>query len=95
MEKRLQTKIIKWLKEQGAYVIKTKPGMGTPVGCPDIFFFNGDAWGAFEVKAKENARFGPGQEATLDKLRSWNPDVYVVYPENWPAIQAQLSVSFF
>lgn len=95
MERKLQTKIVKWLKEQGAYVVKTKPGMGTPVGCPDIFFFFTQAWGAIEVKASETARFGPGQQETLQHLRDGNPDVYVAYPENWEFIKAQLSVAFF
>lgn len=95
MERRLQTKIIRWLKAQGAYVIKTRPGMGTPVGCPDIFFVYGKRWGVIEVKSSAGAHFQPGQEATLERLRDWNPTVYVVNPENWDIIKAQLSISFF
>jgi len=69
MEKALQTTIIKFLKAQGAYVIKTKPGMGTPTGCPDIIFLYEGAYGAIEVKAAANSPWQPGQEMTLTRLR--------------------------
>lgn len=95
MERRLQTKIIRWLKGQGAYVIKTRPGAGTPVGCPDIIFLFKNRWGAIEVKADERARWQPGQKPTLLFLRGQNDFVYKVYPENWDEIKSELSSGFF
>lgn len=86
----LQAKIIKWLKAQGVYVIKTKPGPGTPVGCPDIIGLYKDLWLAIEVKKGEDAPFQPGQQYTLDLLRKMNPWVYVANPENWETIREEL-----
>jgi Holliday junction resolvase len=95
MEKNLQTKIIKFLKEHHAYVIKTKPGLGTPVGCPDIIFLFEGAWGAVECKSGKSSPWQPGQEATLKKLNDWSPFVWKVYPENWLDIQKLLLKQFF
>ena len=94
MEVKLQSKIIKWLKSQGCYVIKTKPGPGTPVGCPDIIALYGDKFVAIEVKASNNASFRPGQQETLAFLRCYNRFVYVAYPENWPIIQNEIASQF-
>lgn len=94
-EAKLQAKIIKFLKEKGAYVIKTRPGPGTPVGCPDILFLCEGAWGSIEVKASKGARYQPGQEATLARLQEWSPFVYTVDPENWDLIRKELLLLFF
>ena len=95
MEKNLQSKIIKFLKEHKAYVIKTKPGPGTPVGCPDIIFLYEGAWGAIEVKASKNAKWQPGQLETGERLSEWSPFVYKAYPENWGEIKKELLSQFF
>lgn len=95
MERKLQSKIIKWLKEQGAYVIKPKAGPGVPVGCPDVIFLYGPQWGAIEVKASEYAPFQPGQQQTLAMMKMNNGWVYRVYPENWPQVQAELVAQLF
>lgn len=95
MEAKLQTQILRWLKSKGAYVIKTKPGPGTPVGCPDIVFLYEGAWGVIEVKADAKSPFRPGQRATLDRLDDWSPFVYIAYPEIWPQIKDELTVTFF
>lgn len=94
-EKQLQAKIIKWLKEKKFYVIKTRPGAGTPVGCPDIIAVFGDFWLAIEVKASDHAKFQPGQEITLELLRQHSDDVYVVHPDNWEDVQAKIDKHFF
>lgn len=94
-ESTLQAKIIKWLKSKGAYVIKTKPGPGVPVGCPDVVFIFEGAWGVIEVKSSKTAKVQPGQPETLLRLARWSPFVYKCYPENWPAIQTELSTLFF
>lgn len=95
MESKLQSNIIKWLKSKGAYVIKTKPGPGVPVGCPDILALYEGAWLALECKAAEKAKWQPGQQATLERLSEWSPFVYKVYPENWIDIQNILLTHFF
>lgn len=95
METKLQTQIIKFLKAEGAYVIKTKPGMGTPVGCPDIIFLYEGAWGAIEVKASVTSPWRPGQESTLRRLSGWSLFAYKAYPDNWPDIKDDLLRRFF
>ena len=88
-EAQLQTKIVKYLKSQGCYVIKTSPGPGTPVGCPDVIFLKDGFWGGLEVKASEKARFQPLQKQTIELLdaMSW---CKAVYPENWLIIRIEL-----
>lgn len=76
-------------------MLKTKPGMGTPVGCPDIIFLFEGAWGVIECKAGRTSGYRPGQKATLTRLKSWSPFVYIAYPENWPGIKAELLDRFF
>lgn len=94
MEAKLQSKIIKWLKSEGCYVIKTKPGPGISAGCPDIIALYGDKFIAIEVKATSTAPFRPGQQETLSFLRRYNRFVYVAYPENWPTIQNEIASQF-
>ena len=94
MESKLQTEIVKWLKINDCYVIKTRPGAGTPVGCPDIIALCRQKWLAIEVKADEHAKFQPGQKTTLQHLKSGNTFVYVANPDNWPAIKAEIIADF-
>lgn len=94
MEAKLQSKIIKWLKSQGCYVIKTRPGPGVPVGSPDIIALYGDKFLAIEVKASLAASFRPGQQEALAFLRRYNRFVYVVYPGNWEAVKAEVASQF-
>ena len=95
MEKKLQSKVIKFLKEQGAYVIKTKPGMGTPTGCPDVIALYKGNWAAIEVKSSPSSPYQPGQKATLDHLKSFNQFVYTAYPQNWDEIKIELLFYLF
>ena len=95
MERKLQTTIIKWLKSKGAYVIKTRPGMGTPAGCPDIIALYRWKHADIEVKSSATAPYQPGQEPTLNFLRRGNKFVYTAHPDNWPEIQAELEHDFF
>jgi Holliday junction resolvase len=90
-ESNFQSKIIKYLKDKGCYVIKTG-GLGTPDGCPDIIaLIDGGGWLALELKASKTAKFQPLQKATLKKLG----DMYFsrcVYPENWEKIKKELEM---
>ena len=88
-ENQLQSKILKWLRSKGAYVIKTQPGAGTPTGCPDIIFLKEGFWGAIEVKKYNTSKFQHLQEVTITKLNDWSWCV-VAYPENWSDIKQQL-----
>lgn len=88
-ESQLQAKIIKYLKDKGCYVIKTKPGVGTPVGCPDIIALCGGLWLALEVKGSATAKYRPLQETTLEMLDGWSY-AKTVFPANWWEIKADL-----
>lgn len=94
-ESKLQGGIIRWLKSEGAYVVKPRAGPGVPIGCPDIFFVYDGAWGFIEVKASMDADYRDGQEATLARLSNWSPFVYTVCPENWPQVKKELETLFF
>lgn len=89
MEAKTQSKLIKWLKDHGYFVIKTKPGPGVPVGTPDVFAVKEGFWCAFEVKASRNAPFQPLQKRKLEKLDAWS-FAKVVYPQNYDKIIAEL-----
>lgn len=88
-EARLQNKIVKYLRSKGFWVMKTRPGMGTPVGAPDIIALYEGWWLAIEVKSSATAPFQPLQKKTLEKLSEWS-HVWVAYPENWGSIRAEI-----
>lgn len=91
MEKKVQTKLIKYLKKKGCYVIKTQvDGRGlVPVGCPDVIALYEGWWGAFECKASAKAKFQPLQEYTIEKLNNWSIAM-VVHPDNIDEVISQL-----
>lgn len=90
-ESKLQSNIKKYLKDKGCYVLKTRPGAGTPLGCPDIIFMLEGFWGAIEVKANSKAGYKPLQEETLEKLDGWSW-ARRVDPISWPEVRAELEV---
>jgi Holliday junction resolvase len=89
MESQVQKRLIKYLKGKGCYVIKTKPGLGTPVGCPDVWAFLEGWWGAFECKATEKSPFQPLQKETIEKLDKWSTAT-VVHANNIDDVISQL-----
>jgi len=90
IESRLQTKVIKWLKEHDCIVIKLSATPGVPSGIPDVLFFADDGrWGFLEVKASPTAKFQPLQKKWIEKLDELGY-ASVVYPENWVDIQIEL-----
>lgn len=89
MEKDLQAKIIRKLKRKGAFVIKTQPGPGTPVGTADIFFCKEGFYGWIEVKRSKTAKFQPLQKEFLSKMDEWSW-ARVVYPDNYDATMLEL-----
>jgi Holliday junction resolvase len=88
-EASLQSKIVKYLKGKGCYVIKTRPGVGVPLGCPDLIFMLEGFWGAIEVKDKPTSSYKPLQEETLKKLNKWSW-TRRIDNESWPDAKAEL-----
>jgi len=90
-EKKVQQKLIKYLKKKGCYVIKTQvDGRGlVPVGCPDVIALYEGWWGAFECKGSAKAKFQPLQEVTIEKLNNWSIAM-VVHPDNIDDVISQL-----
>ena len=89
MERKVQSKLVKYLKSKGCYVIKTRPGPGVPVGCPDVIALHEGAWFAFEVKADEDSEFQPLQEKTIEKLDSWGL-AFIIHSDNYDEIIEEL-----
>jgi Holliday junction resolvase len=89
MEKSIQQKLINFLKTNGCYVIKTRPGPGVPVGCPDIIALYRGFWIALEVKASEKAKLGPLQLKTSERLSKMGYTRFV-YPANYEQIISEL-----
>lgn len=88
-ESKLQSEIIRYLKNKGAYVIKTRPQPGIPAGCPDIIFMLEGFWGAIESKASAKAPYQPLQKETLEKFNEWSWSK-TVYPSNWSDVKIEL-----
>lgn len=90
-ESKLQAEIIRFLKKKGCYVIKTSPGPGTPIGCPDIIALFEGCWIAIEVKASAKSSFRPLQKETIEKLSDWSW-CKAVTVDNWPEVKGELEV---
>lgn len=90
MEKKIQSEIIKWLKQQGCYVLNIQPVVGIPTGCPDVIFLKEGFWGALELKATEKSHKQPLQAETVKKLDDWSYCKFV-YPANWDEIRNELT----
>jgi Holliday junction resolvase len=88
-EKKLQSEIIKYLKDKGCFVMKCPAVAGIPTGTSDIFFCYEGFYGFIEVKRSKKAKFRPLQKEFLEQIAEWSW-AKAVYPENWPEIQAEL-----
>jgi Holliday junction resolvase len=88
-ESKLQSEIIKFLRKKGCYVIKTKPGAGVPMGCPDIIFMLEGFWGGIEVKATAKSIFQPLQKETIHKMNTWSY-ARVTHTGNWEEVRSEL-----
>lgn len=88
-ESKLQSEIIRFLKRKGFYVIKTQPGSGIPVGCPDIIALFEGCWIAIEVKADIKSSYQALQKETITKLDDWSY-AKTCFPQNWPSIKQEL-----
>lgn len=90
MERKLQLEVIGFLKSNGCWTMKTRPGMGTPVGTADIFFCKEGFYGWIEVKSGIKAPFRTFQQEFIKKMDDWSY-ARTVYPENWDSIRSELS----
>lgn len=91
MEAKTQSKLIQYLKTKGFYVIKTRPGPGVPIGCPDVLAFKEGFWCAFEVKASKTSKFRPRQKETVEKFNDWSY-ARVVYESNLAEIKKEVDL---
>jgi len=67
-EKALQSKIIRWLKDRGAFVVKQHGGVYTEVGIPDLVCCYKGRFIAFELKVKNNTTTKI-QDFKIDRIR--------------------------
>lgn len=86
-ESRFQSKVVKWLRQKGCYVIVTD---GLPVGVPDVVaLFNGGGWATLECKDSAKSKFQPLQKVTIEKLDKMYYS-RAVYPEIWDEVKSEL-----
>lgn len=75
-EKNNQSKIIKYLRKEGFYVIPLPRNSMTQAGIPDILAFNKNRHIFFEIKAKKGV-LREVQIVTINNLKKYS-EVYVV-----------------
>lgn len=92
LEKDLQAQIVKWLRSQGAIVLKYQQNATTRAAIPDLLMLKDGFWGAIEVKKNKSSPFRPGQKDVISKMdsMSWAKVVWGGKNSNWPEIQAEL-----
>lgn len=72
MEKKVQNRLIKFLRSKGCFVMKITVVPGIPTGTPDVWFFKEGFWGCAEIKGNEKSKFQPLQKETIEKLSQWS-----------------------
>lgn len=98
-ESAFQSKVTKWLRSKGCFVIVMSAVPGVPDGTPDVLaLIDGGGWAALEIKkespykldgsAKKGA-FQPLQQLTIKKLDAMYYS-RAVWPENWEKIKLEL-----
>lgn len=91
-ESNFQSKVVKWLRQKGCYVLTTTVHPGIPDGCPDIVaLIDGGGWITLECKTSKDAKFQPLQKATIAKLDRMFYS-RAVWPENWEEIKRELTL---
>lgn len=86
-EAKLQSEVIRYLKELGCVVAKMQAGPGVPVGMSDVFWCYKRLYGFLEVKDSKDAHRQPGQEPFIRMMQGWGVPAYFVYPENWGEVK--------
>jgi Holliday junction resolvase len=72
MEKKVQDKLIRFLKKHGCYVIKITVVPGVPTGTPDVFFCKEGFYGFAECKANSKSKFQPLQRERIAMFHEWS-----------------------
>lgn len=89
MEKKVQNKLIKFLRSKGCFVMKITVVPGIPTGTPDVWAFNEGWWGAFECKATAKSAYQPLQKERIEKFNQWSTGM-VVHSGNIDEVISQL-----
>jgi len=90
-ESNFQSKIVKWLRQKGCFVLILSAVPGVPDGMTDVLaLIPGGGWAALEIKASKRSKFRPLQKQTISKLDGMYY-ARAVYPENWEIIKAELT----
>ena len=90
-ESNFQSKVVRWLRQKGCYVLVLSAGPGIPDGMTDVLaLIDGGGWVALEIKKDAKAKFQPLQKPTIAKLDKMYYS-RAVYPENWEKIKAELT----
>lgn len=90
MEAKTQKRLIQFLRSKGAYVIKTRPGPGIPIGCPDVVFLHPALAGTIEVKSDSKSTYRPNQKETLERIKKMGYYSNTAHSENIDEIEAEL-----
>lgn len=93
LEKELQQKFIKSLREYGAFVWKLQENATTPAGEPDTIICYKGFYGFIEFKREEDSDFQPLQKEKLKKYQTWRPEIcaaYVVHKENYDEVMTEI-----
>lgn len=93
LEKELQKKFIKSLREYGAFVWKLQENATTPAGEPDTIICYKGFYGFIEFKRDETSEFQPLQKEKLKKYQTWRPEIcaaYVVQKENYDEVMTEI-----
>ena len=93
LEKDLQQKFIKSVREQGAFVWKLQENATTPAGEPDTIICYKGFYGFIEFKREGKSEFQPLQKEKLKKYQTWRPEIcaaYVVHKDNFDEVMAEI-----
>lgn len=90
-ESSFQSKVIKFLKQQGCFVMKVQAGPGVPKGTADVFFCKDGFYGFIECKQTKNSKKQPGQEPFIQKMNEWSYAKFAWPGKCWDGIKAELS----
>lgn len=85
----VQKEVIKFLKEQGCWVMKITPTPGVPTGTADVFFCKEGLYGWIECKANKNSKRRPGQPQFIKKMDDWSYAKFV-HKDNLAEIKKEL-----
>ena len=89
-EAQFKTAMIKWLKDNGAYAVRTVTGGAQVVGTPDLLVCWRGWFVGLEAKRSAREKATPWQLRRLEEIKAAGGLAWVAFPENWPDIKAAL-----